>query len=106
MIQKMLDQLEIYHILLHANQAIYSKILIIQGLNQGKYDQIIIFLLRRLPNHNSQFEDLWKENADVIAQGSADQVMKRRHYHRSIRLQKQAIEALLRYRMKGVLNKG
>eukprot|EP00795_Rhopilema_esculentum_P015069 gene15069-6234_t len=45
-------------------------------------------------------------NADVIAQGSACQAMKGRHCHRSIRLHKQAFEALLRYQMKGVLNKG
>eukprot|EP00795_Rhopilema_esculentum_P006090 gene6090-11475_t len=44
MIQKMLDQLEIDHIFLHADQAIYPKVLIIQWLNQGKYDQIITFL--------------------------------------------------------------
>ncbi len=41
---KMLDQLEIDHIFLHADEAIDSKVLIIQWLNNGKYDQIITFL--------------------------------------------------------------
>ena len=116
MIQKMLDQLEIDHIFLHADQAIHSKVLIIQWLNQGKYDQIITFLggfhtimvnLKILEKKYSclGLKEWWIE-ADVIAQGSADQAMEGRHYHRSIRLHKQAFEALLRYRMKGVLNKG
>ena len=112
MIQKMLDQLEIDHIFLHADKAIHSKVLIIQG----KYDQIITFLggfhtimviLKILGKKYSclGLKEWWIE-ADVIAQGSADQAMEGRHYHRSIRLHKQAFEALLRYRMKGVLNKG
>ncbi len=44
MILKMLDQLEIDHICLHTDEAIDSKVLIIQWLNQEKYDQIITFL--------------------------------------------------------------
>ena len=116
MIQKMLDQLEIDHIFLHADQAIHSKVLIIQWLTQGKYDQIITFLggfhtiMVNLKIPGKKYSCLglkeWWMKADVIAQGSADQAMEGRHYHRSIRLHKHAFEALLRYRMKGIPNKG
>ncbi|KAG1670390.1 Estrogen-related receptor gamma [Nymphon striatum] len=115
MILKMLDQLEIDHIFLHADEAIDSKVLIIQWLNQGKYDQIITFLggfhtimvnLKILGKKYSclGFKEWWVD-ADVIAQGSADQAIEGKHYHRSVRLHKQAFEALLRYRMKGILTK-
>ena len=54
------------------------------------------------PSFNKQFGALgfrdWWRQANIIAEGSADQAAESRHYSRSMRLHKQSLEALLRFK--------
>ena len=46
----------------------------------------------------------WWIDSEAIQPGSADKTDEGRHYHRSVRLHKQSLEALIRYRILRELN--
>ena len=110
MILQIADDLELGHIFSHADEAIYSKMLIISWMNQEKYDKIIPLMggfhtilvnLKILFKKYGclGFKDWWVD-AGAIAEGSVAQAIEGRHYYRSVRLHKQSFEALIRYRMR------
>ena len=111
---KMIEQLECEFIYIHADEAILSKVLMIQWLSQGKYDKIITFLggfhtiLVNLRVIWKKYACLglkeWWVEANVIAEGSADRAAEGKNYHRGMRLHKQGMEALLRYRILRILS--
>ena len=104
-----MDELELESVFLHADEAVYSKVMMIKWFYEGKYDRIICLLggfhtlLVMLKILHKKYGLLgkkeWWIGADAIAYGSADQCAEGRHYSRSIRLHKQSFEALLRFRI-------
>lgn len=94
----------------HSDEAIYSKMVLLQWLNEGKYDKVVNLLggfhtimvkLKIMYKKYGalRFRDWWVE-AGAIAEGSSVQAVEGRHYFRAIRLHKQSFEALVRYRLK------
>ena len=93
----------------HSDEAIYCKMVVLQWLNEGKYDKVVNLLggfhtimvkLKILYKKYGAlgFRDWWVD-AGAIAEGSSVQAVEGRHYFRAIRLHKQSFEALLRYRL-------
>ena len=106
----MADDFGIQCIFAHSDEAIYCKMVLIQWINEGKYDKIVNLLggfhtimvkLKILYKKYGAlgFRDWWVD-AGAIADGSSVQAVEGRHYFRAIRLHKQSFEALLRLRIK------
>ena len=94
----------------HVDESINSKMLIISWLNQDAYDKMIPLMggfhtilvnIKILFKKYSclGFKDWWVDVV-AIADGSVAQPFEGRHYARSVCLQKQSFETLLRHRMK------
>ncbi len=102
------DSLHLEHIFVHCDQAIFYKMSQIMWKELGKYNKIkclmggfhILLVLLKVLNKQFGvlgFRDWWCQ-ANIIAEGSADQAAEGRHYYRSMRLHKQSLEALLRFK--------
>ena len=106
---KMIDDLEADCIFLHADEAVYSKVMMIKWLHDDNYNKIIPLLggfhtlLVKLKILRKKYGILglkeWWIDAEAIQAGSAEKADEGRHYSRSIRLHKQSFEALVRYRI-------
>ena len=106
---EMVDDLESDCIFLHVDEAVYCKMMMVKWLNQGQYDKIIpLFggfhrLLVKLKFLHKKFGVLglkeWWIDSEAIQPGSANKADEGRHYFRSVRIQKQSFEALIRYRI-------
>lgn len=94
----------------HSDEAIYCKMVVLQWLNEGKYDKVVNLLggfhtiMVKLKIMYKKYGALgfrdWWVDAGAIAEGSSVQAVEGRHYFRAIRLHKQSFQALLTYRMK------
>ena len=99
--------------LLHADEAVYSKLMIIKWLNEELYDKI--FLLSGgfhtlLVNSKILYKKYgllrmkdWWVDSNVAALDSADKAAQGKHYCRSTRLHKQYFKALVRFRILKIL---
>ena len=110
LLMDMADDFGIQCIFAHSDEAIYCKMVLIQWINEGKYDKIVNLLggfhtimvkLKILYKKYGAlgFRDWWVD-AGAIAEGSSVQAVEGRYYFRAIRLHKQSFEALLRLRIK------
>eukprot|EP00794_Sanderia_malayensis_P006502 gene6502-7247_t len=103
------DSLQLHHIFVHCNQAVFSKMSQIIWKDSGKYDKVkcimggFHILLCSLKVLYKQYGVLgfreWWCQSNVIAQGSVDQALEGRHYSRSLRLHKQSFEAFIRFKV-------
>ena len=106
----MAEDLGLQCIFAHSDEAIYCKMVLLQWLNEGRYEKVVNLLggfhtiMVKLKIMYKKYGALgfreWWVDAGAIAEGSSIQAMEGRHYFRAIRLHKQSFEALLRYRMK------
>ena len=93
---EMVDDLESDCIFLHADEAVYCKMIMIRWLNQGLFDKILPLLgafhtlLVKLKIIHKKFGVLglkeWWIDSGAIQPGSADKADEGRHYFRSVRL--------------------
>lgn len=96
----------------NSDEAIYCMMVVLQWLNEGKYEKIVKLLggfrtiMVKLKTMYKKYGALgfrdWWVDAGAIAEGSSVQAVEGGHYFRTIRLHKQSFEALLRYRMKKI----
>eukprot|EP00794_Sanderia_malayensis_P005820 gene5820-6517_t len=104
----MAGSLHLEHIFVHCDQAVFYKMSQIMWKECDKYKKVICLmggfhtLLVWLKVLHKQFgclgfRDWWCESG-IIAEGSVDQAAEGRHYSRSMRLHKQSLEALLRFK--------
>ena len=100
--------LQLEHIFVHCDQAVFYKMSQIMWKEFDKYENVICLmggfhiLLVWLKVLHKQFgclglRDWWCESG-IVAEGSVDQAAEGRHYSRSMRLHKQSMEALLRFK--------
>ena len=114
MIPEMAEELGVDCIFAHSDEAIYCKMVLIQWLNETKYDKVVNLiggfhtLMVKLKIMYKKYGALglreWWVDAGVIAEGSSVQAIEGKHYFRSLRLHKQSFEALLRYRLNNQVN--
>ena len=93
----------------HSDEAIYCKTVVLQWLNEGKYDKVVNILggfHTSMVKLKSMYKNLgamgfrdWWVDAGAIAEGSSVQAVEGHHYFSAIGLHKQSFEALLRYRI-------
>lgn len=96
----------------HSDEAIYCKMVLLQWLNEEKYEKVVNLLggfhtiMVKLKIMYKKYGALgfreWWVDAGAIAEGSSIQAIEGRHYFRTIRLHKQSFEALLRFRIKNM----
>ena len=108
-LMKMIDDLDSEFIFLHADEAVYCKVMMIKWIHEGKYDEVIPLLggfhtlLVNLKILRKKYGFLglkeWWIDSEAVQPGSADKADEGRHYFRSIRLHKQSFEALVRFRI-------
>lgn len=102
---EMINDLEISHIYVHADEAVYSKLCHILWKNPEIYKSVVMimggFHQLRVKQRllYKRFHCLgikqWCVDAGIIASGSADQSIEARHYYRCMRLHKEAFDALI-----------
>ena len=110
MILQMAEDLEIEHILLHADEAIISKMSMIMWLYQEKYDKLIplmggfhmllVFLKILHKKYGCLGLDQWWVAGGAIKEKSVQQAIEGKHYYRGIGLHQQSMNALLRSKIK------
>ena len=98
--------LDIDHIFVHADQAIYSKMVMMMWLDQKKYEKLVpliggfhtllVFLKIIYKKYGCLGLDQWWVAGGAIMEGSVAQAIEGRHYYRGIGLHKQSMNALLR----------
>ena len=113
-LMKMIDDLDAEFIFLHADEAVYCKVMMIEWIHQGKYDKVIPLLggfhtlLVNLKVLRKKYGVLglkeWWIDSEAIQPGSADKADEGKHYFRSIRLHKQSFESLARFRIEKEIN--
>ena len=106
-------QLDLDCLFLHANEVVYSKLMMIKSLNEGLYDKIFPFLggfhtlLVKLKILLKKFGLLgmknWWVDTNVVAVGSVDKAAEGKHYCHSTRLYKPYFEAFVRFRIMEIL---
>ena len=104
----MINDLEISHIYVHADEMVYSKLCHIIWKNPELYKSIVILMVgfQQLRLFYNCFSCIgikdWCVDAGVIALGSAVQAMEGGHYYRCMRLHKECFDALVEFRFEKV----
>ena len=108
----MIDDLEISHIYVHADEMVYSKLCHITWRNHELYKCIVILMggfhqlraKKRLIFKCFSCISIkdWSIDAGVIAPGSATPAGEGRHYYKCMRLHKECLDALVQFRFEKV----
>ena len=111
MIVQLAEDLEIDHLFAQVDEAIYSKMLMIVWLHEGKYDKLLPLiggfhtLLVYLKMLHKKYACLgfqqWWVDTNAIKEGSVSHAIEGRHYYRGIKLHKQSFNALMRCKING-----
>ena len=101
--------LEINHLFLHADEAVYSKLMIIKWISAGRYDKVIPIIggfhtiLVQLKIIYKKYKMIgytdWWISSDIIAAGSAPAAEEGKHYHSALRCHNMAFEALVKFKL-------
>ena len=96
-------------IFVHVDEAIYSKIVMIMWLYNGKYENVIplidgihtllVYFKILYKKHNCLGLQDWWVDAGAIQEGSVCKTIEGKHYQRGISLHKQSMNALLRIKI-------
>ena len=102
-----IKELELDHIIAHADELVYSKFVHILWKFSDIYNRVIVLMggFHQLRVRQKQIYKRyvcldfksWFIESGVIANGSADQEIEGRHYYRSIRILKESFNALVQY---------
>ena len=105
----MIAELESDCVFLHADEDVYSKILIIKWIETGDYEKIfpllggfhtiLVFLKILHKKYGVLGLKEWWIDSEAVQPGSADEADAGKYYFRSVRLHKQGFESFIRYRI-------
>ena len=111
---EMINDLEISHMFIHSDEAVYSKLCHILWKHQDIYQQVILLMggfhqlrvMQKVLYKRYHCRDMKQVcvDADIIAKGSADQALEGRHYYRCFRLHKECFDVLVQLRIENITN--
>ena len=108
--QKKWDNWDLDCLFSHADEAVYSKLMMIKWLNEGLYDKLFggfHTLLVKLKILHKKYGLLgmkdWWLDSNVADVGCADKAAEGEHYCRSTQIHKQSFEALVHFRIMKIL---
>ena len=109
-----MNDLELSHIFVHADELVYSKLCNILWKNPELYKQVILLMggfhqlrvMQKILHKRYNFRQMQQicVEADVIAKGSSDQAFEGRHCYRCLRVHKESFDALVQLRVESLTN--
>ena len=109
---ELINDLELSHMFVHADELVYSKLCHILWKNPDMYKKIIVLMggfhqLRVMQKILYKRYDCRKMQeicveAEIIAKGSANQAFEGRHYYRCLRVHKECFDAFVQLRIEGL----
>ena len=107
-----INDLELSHIYVHADELVYSKLCHILWKNPKLYKQVIVLMggfhqlrvMQKILYKRYNFRQMQQicVEAEVIAKGSSDQAFEGRHYYRCLRVHKESFDALVQLRVENL----
>ena len=108
----LIKDLEIDHVFVHADEAVYAKLCHILWKHKELYQNILLLMggfhqlrvMQRLlyKRYHCRGMQQWCVDADIIAKGSAEQAFGGRHYYRCMRIHKECFDALVQFRIEQI----